>query len=77
MAGTFMVTLLVSVFYSAEPLPLWHRGLEGNPHLLVNINISLNFGWLLCLILGRRECHLSLVLLGDRDLLWISFLLAH
>lgn len=74
MAGAFMVTLLVSVFYSAEPLPLRHRGLEGNPHLLVNINISLNFGWLLCLILGRRECHLSLVLLEEETGICFGYL---
>ena len=51
-----METLLVSVFYlmdSAEPLPLWDRGLEGNPLLLVNINVGLGFGWLLSLVLRR------------------------
>lgn len=59
----------MSVFYlmdSAEPLPLWDRGLEGNPHLLVNINARLGFGWLLWLVLGSRERHLSLVLLEEK-----------
>jgi len=69
----------VSVFYlidSAEALPLWDSGLEGNPYLSVNISVGLGLGWLLRLVLGRRECQLSLVLFRrDMDLIWISFLL--
>lgn len=80
-AGAFMKTLLVSVFYLmdlAEPLPLWDRGLEGNPHLSVNINVDLGFGWLLCLVFWEeRVSSFSCSVRRHMNLLWISFLLAH
>lgn len=44
-----METLLMSVSYlsdAAELLTVWDMGLEGNPYLLVNINIGVDLGGL-------------------------------